>query len=121
MSRSNVYASLRRVGRKLGITECPSCFGCCATAASPRHWSRDDDDGGPPGPLLVPRARAPLVTCAVSGGADSLALLVLAVDAGVLAVTAVHVDHGLRDGSAAEADVVAEVAARSARPSGPSG
>lgn len=49
--------------------------------------------------------------CAVSGGPDSLALLVLAVAAGC-AVTAVHVDHGLRDGSAAEADVVAEVAQR---------
>jgi tRNA(Ile)-lysidine synthase len=46
------------------------------------------------------------VTCAVSGGADSLALLVLACDAG-LDVTAVHVDHGLRDGSAEEAEVVA--------------
>jgi tRNA(Ile)-lysidine synthase len=45
------------------------------------------------------------VTCAVSGGADSLALLVLAC-AGGLDVTAVHVDHGLRPGSASEADVV---------------
>ena len=43
------------------------------------------------------------VTCAVSGGADSSALLVLAVAAGCTA-TAVHVDHGLRPGSAAEAD-----------------
>ena len=51
------------------------------------------------------------VTCAVSGGADSLALLVLAVDAGCT-VTAVHVDHGLRAGSAAEADVVSAAAAR---------
>lgn len=51
------------------------------------------------------------VTCGVSGGADSLALLVLAVAAG-LDVTAVHVDHGLRDGSATEADVVADAAAR---------
>jgi len=42
---------------------------------------------------------------AVSGGADSLALLALAVDAG-LRVTAVHVDHGLRPGSADEADAV---------------
>ena len=51
------------------------------------------------------------VTCAVSGGADSLALLVLAVAAGCRA-TAVHVDHGLRSGSAAEADVVRDAAAR---------
>lgn len=51
------------------------------------------------------------VTCAVSGGADSLALLALAVAAGCR-VTAVHVDHGLRDGSADEADVVAAAAER---------
>jgi tRNA(Ile)-lysidine synthase len=43
--------------------------------------------------------------CAVSGGADSLALLVLAVAAGCRA-TAIHVDHGLRPGSADEAEVV---------------
>ena len=51
------------------------------------------------------------VTCAVSGGPDSLALLVLAV-AAECDVTAVHVDHGLRPGSAAEADVVRDAAAR---------
>ena len=51
------------------------------------------------------------VTCAVSGGADSLALLVLAVEAGCR-VTAVHVDHGLRPGSAGEADVVRAAADR---------
>jgi tRNA(Ile)-lysidine synthase len=45
------------------------------------------------------------VDCAVSGGQDSLALLVLAVAAGCDAV-AWHVDHGLREGSAAEAEVV---------------
>ncbi len=50
------------------------------------------------------------MTCAVSGGADSLALLVLAVAAGC-EVTAVHVDHGLRDQSAAEAEVVRAAAA----------
>ena len=48
--------------------------------------------------------------CAVSGGADSLALLVLSVAHG-LEVTAVHVDHGLREGSAREAEVVRAVAA----------
>ena len=51
------------------------------------------------------------LTAAVSGGADSSALLVLAVTAGC-EVTAVHVDHGLRAGSATEADVVAKTAAR---------
>lgn len=49
------------------------------------------------------------VVAGVSGGADSLALLVLARAAG-LRVTAVHVDHGLRSDSANEADVVAAAA-----------
>ena len=57
-----------------------------------------------------PLAAAP-VACAVSGGADSLALLVLAVRAGC-EVTAIHVDHGLRPGSTAEADVVSAAAVR---------
>lgn len=51
------------------------------------------------------------VTCAVSGGPDSLALLVLACDAGI-DVTAVHVDHGLRPGSETEAELVADAARR---------
>jgi tRNA(Ile)-lysidine synthase len=51
------------------------------------------------------------VHCAVSGGADSLALLILAVAAGCRA-TAVHVDHGLRSGSARDSTVVEEAAAR---------
>lgn len=64
---------------------------------------------------LLPRCTFPpagtAVTCAVSGGADSLALLVLATSAG-LQVTAVHIDHGLRPGSAAEAATVRLAAAR---------
>jgi tRNA(Ile)-lysidine synthase len=51
------------------------------------------------------------VTCGVSGGADSLALMVLSVAAG-LGVTAVHVDHGLRPESAGEAEGVKEAAVR---------
>lgn len=51
------------------------------------------------------------VACAVSGGADSLALLVLAVAAGCRA-HAVHVDHGLRPDSWSEGDVVAQAAER---------
>ena len=49
------------------------------------------------------------VDCAVSGGPDSLALLVLAVEAGLM-VTAWHVDHGLRPGSDAEGERVTVVA-----------
>ncbi|MGP3697767.1 tRNA lysidine(34) synthetase TilS [Rhodobacter sp. NSM] len=47
---------------------------------------------------------------AVSGGGDSLALLHLAVEAG-LSVRAVTVDHGLRPEAAAEAEVVARICA----------
>lgn len=47
----------------------------------------------------------------MSGGADSLALLMLAVAAGC-DVTAVHIDHGLREGSATEAQIVEAAAAR---------
>src|ERR1700722_11281479 len=72
--------------------------------------------GGWPQPVgeLLPRCDFPepgsALHCAVSGGADSLALLVLAAAAGCV-VTAVHVDHGLRESSAAEADIVAGAAA----------
>jgi tRNA(Ile)-lysidine synthase len=64
---------------------------------------------------LLARCTFPLpgtaVTCAVSGGADSLALLALASAAGCQ-VAAVHVDHGLRPGSAEEARVVEMAAER---------
>jgi tRNA(Ile)-lysidine synthase len=58
-------------------------------------------DGPGAGPVVV----------GCSGGADSVALLALALDAGGDAV-AVHVDHGLREGSAKEADQVRRSAAR---------
>jgi hypoxanthine phosphoribosyltransferase len=76
------------------------------------------EDGPTPSSSLIadllrrctfPPAGAPL-SCAVSGGADSLALLVLAAAAGC-AVTAIHVDHGLRSESTAEAEVVRGAAA----------
>jgi tRNA(Ile)-lysidine synthase len=64
---------------------------------------------------LLARCRFPVpgtpVVCAVSGGPDSLALLALACAAGC-EVTAVHVDHSLRPGSDADADVVATASAR---------
>ena len=63
---------------------------------------------------LRPRCSFPepgtAVACAVSGGADSLALLALAVRAGC-DVTAIHVDHQLRSGSATEGNIVAIYAA----------
>lgn len=51
------------------------------------------------------------IECAVSGGPDSSALLVLAVAAGCQ-VTAHHVDHGLRAGSSSEAHTVRALATR---------
>jgi tRNA(Ile)-lysidine synthase len=64
---------------------------------------------------LLPRCQFPAagtaVSCAVSGGADSLALLALAVDARC-DVTAIHVDHGLRSESADEAEIVRTAAER---------
>ncbi len=77
-----------------------------------------EEDSTPPTTLvsdLLSRCTFPpagaALACAVSGGADSLALLVLAVAAGC-DVTAIHVDHGLRAGSATEAQVVSAAAAR---------
>lgn len=78
-----------------------------------------------PGPPVVPasalvrellaRCRFPppgsALDCAVSGGADSLALMVLARAAGCQ-VTAIHVDHGLRPGSEGEAEIVVAAARR---------
>jgi len=60
--------------------------------------------------LEVPLDVTAPVVVGCSGGADSLALLALAVDAG-LAPVAVHVDHGLRPGTDREAQLVADAAA----------
>lgn len=49
---------------------------------------------------------------AVSGGADSLALLLLAAATRPTLVEAATVDHGLRDGSRGEAEMVARICAR---------
>jgi tRNA(Ile)-lysidine synthase len=71
-----------------------------------RQWPPATDD-------LLRRCTFPpageAVVCAVSGGADSLALLALAVAAGCRA-HALHVDHGLRDTGPAEAAVVVAAA-----------
>lgn len=65
-------------------------------------------------PGLLARCNFPApgepVVAAVSGGADSVAMLLLAVHAGCR-VTVVHVDHGLRVESSREADRVAALAA----------
>ena len=62
---------------------------------------------------LLTRCRFPprgqLATCAFSGGPDSTALIALAAAAGC-DVVAVHVDHGLRPSSAAEAARAAAIA-----------
>ena len=57
-----------------------------------------------------PSAGTP-VDLAVSGGSDSVAMLLLALEAGCV-VTVWHVDHGIRPESAAEAFSVGELAAR---------
>jgi tRNA(Ile)-lysidine synthase len=62
------------------------------------------------GRCTFPPATTP-VRCALSGGADSTALVALAVAAGC-DVTAVHVDHGLRDSSGHDADVARVTAER---------
>ncbi len=82
----------------------------------PARTPRPDTTGvDPQAAALIGRCTFPEpgsdLVCGVSGGADSLALLVLAVASGCR-VTAVHVDHGLRPGSAAEAEVVADAARR---------
>jgi tRNA(Ile)-lysidine synthase len=61
--------------------------------------------------LLVPEDVTPPVVVGCSGGPDSLALLALAVDAGLEPI-AVHVDHGIREAGAVEAEVVADAASR---------
>ncbi len=63
-----------------------------------------DEAIGASSPVTAP------VVVGCSGGADSTALLALAVDRG-LAPIAVHVDHGLREGSGSEHEVVAAHAA----------
>ncbi|MGD0882341.1 MAG: tRNA lysidine(34) synthetase TilS [Acidimicrobiales bacterium] len=80
------------------------------SAAGPPDLSGDPVVGALLGRCTFPPVGSPLV-CGVSGGPDSLALLVLAVAAGCT-VTAVHVDHGLRPGSDTESSVVAAAAAR---------
>jgi tRNA(Ile)-lysidine synthase len=65
--------------------------------------------GPPPGATADFAGLVAPVVVACSGGADSVALLVLAAEAG-LAPVAVHVDHALRAASAADVDVVRRAA-----------
>lgn len=64
---------------------------------------------------LLPRCNFPApgtqINCAVSGGKDSMAMLLLAV-LNQCKVTAFHVDHSLRIGSDQEAKIVADLAAQ---------
>ncbi len=53
-----------------------------------------------------------VLPCAVSGGADSVALAVLASRSGCSSVVLHHVDHGLRPASSTEASAVATLADR---------
>ena len=106
------------------------CFPPWTRSAIPRRgWRASGPAPASPGRLMAPPRGGPCrsslrpadcrfpaaaavasrpgpVVCAVSGGADSLALLALAVAAGCVP-TAVHVDHGLRPGSAPRRVVVA--------------
>ena len=75
----------------------------------------------PPDPALTARFVADLAALipegaplgvAVSGGPDSLALLLLAADARPGKIEAASVDHGLREGSRAECEMVAEICRR---------
>jgi tRNA(Ile)-lysidine synthase len=95
-------------GRDHGRPSVPIEGGGRADPIDPAHLA----EGSAP---LLARCRFPdpgtEVTCAVSGGADSMALLALAVAGGCRA-SAVHVDLGLRPGSQAEGDVVEAFAAR---------
>lgn len=73
-------------------------------------------DGSMPDPVdLLVRCRFPPpgtpVVCGLSGGADSAALVALAVEAGC-EVTAVHVDHGVRPDSADDARIAERIAER---------
>jgi tRNA(Ile)-lysidine synthase len=61
--------------------------------------------------LALPDDVTAPVVVGCSGGADSLALLALTVDAGLQPI-AVYVDHGIRDTGDGEADVVADAASR---------
>jgi len=62
---------------------------------------------------LLPRCTFPpsgsAISCAVSGGPDSMALMLLAHAHG-LQVTAIHVDHGIRPESASDVDIIRPVA-----------
>ena len=111
MSRSNVYASLRRISRKLGTRSVPDLLDLVRAGDARPMLTRRGRAARPARPLHVPGAghagdlrgvgRAPTRwRCSCwrrRPGCD---------------VTAVHVDHGLRAGSAARPTSCAAAAAR---------
>ena len=103
-SRSSVYASLRRICRKLDLMGTRDLLELVRHEnLTRRAVTRTEPlDAGITGRLRGPASSPVVVAC--SGGADSLALLALAVEADLEPV-AVHVDHGLRPGSGAESPV----------------
>ena len=97
--RSTRPSDVARPGRRRRLAAVPAPMAARRRGAGPLHVPADR-----------PRRRHRPGGRRCSGGADSLALLVARPPRG-LEATAVHVDHGLRPGSAAEADVVAAAAA----------
>ena len=99
-------------------TTCRRSTRCACRPPGSPAWGASLTDPPPVHPVVaaaLTRCTFPAVgtevTCAVSGGADSAALLVLGTAAG-LRIAVVHVDHRLRPDSHLEAEFVRGLAAR---------
>jgi tRNA(Ile)-lysidine synthase len=106
-------------GRNSGVNMAPDGAGADPRFAPVSQFTFDELAEVPLVAELLKRCAFPAaqsgtsqqLNCAVSGGPDSTALLILAVATGAQ-VTALHVDHGLREGSQEEAQIVAKLAKR---------